>query len=63
MAWYDRLFGIQREEKINPSQSFIAMEEGLTLDTREIKDNYRSAYEELEVVTVSYTHLTLPTKA
>ena len=50
MAWYDRLFGIQREEKINPSQSFIAMEEGLTLDTREIKDNYRSAYEELEVV-------------
>ena len=50
MAWYDRLLGIQREEKINPAQSFIAMEEGFTLDTREIKDNYRSAYEELEVV-------------
>ena len=50
MAWYDRLFGIQREEKLNPAQSFIAMEEGFTLDTREIKDNYRSAYEELEVV-------------
>ncbi|SVD39864.1 uncharacterized protein METZ01_LOCUS392718, partial [marine metagenome] len=26
------------------------MEEGLTIDTRESKDNYRSAYEELEVV-------------
>ena len=50
MAWYDRLFGIQREEKINPAQGYIAMEEGFTLDTREIKDNYRSAYEELEVV-------------
>ena len=50
MAWYDRLLGIQRGEKINPAQSFISMEEGLTLDTREIKDNYRSAYEELEVV-------------
>ena len=50
MAWYDRLLGIQREEKINPAQSFIAMEEGITLDTREVKDNYRSAYEELEVV-------------
>ena len=50
MAWYDRLLGIDREEKINPAQSFISMEEGLTIDTREIKDNYRSAYEELEVV-------------
>jgi HK97 family phage portal protein len=50
MAWYDRLFGIQREEKLNPAQSFISLDEGMTLDTREIKDNYRSAYEELEVV-------------
>ena len=52
MAWYDRLLGrtIDTEEKLNPAQSFIALEEGLTLDTRETKDNYRSAYEELEVV-------------
>ena len=50
MAWYDRLFGIQREEKLNPAQSFISLDEGMTLDTREIKDNYRSAYEQLEVV-------------
>ena len=52
MAWYDRLLGrnTETEEKLNPAQSFIALEEGLTLDTREVKDNYRSAYEELEVV-------------
>lgn len=52
MAWYDRLLGrnTETEEKLNPAQSFIALEEGLTLDTRETKDNYRSAYEELEVV-------------
>jgi len=51
MAWYDRILGIEREEeKINPAQSFIALDEGLTIDTREKKDNYRSAYEELEVV-------------
>ena len=50
MAWYDRLLGIQREEKLNPAQSFISLDEGMTLNTREIKDNYRSAYEELEVV-------------
>ena len=50
MAWYDRLFGIQREEKLNPAQSYIAMDEGFTLDTRERKDDYRSAYEQLEVV-------------
>ena len=42
MAWYDRLFGIQREEKLNPAQSYIAMDEGFTLDTREKKDDYRS---------------------
>ena len=50
MAWYDRLLGIQREEKLNPAQSYIAMDEGFTLDTREKKDDYRSAYEQLEVV-------------
>ena len=52
MAWYDRLLGrdVQDQEKLNPAQSFIGMDEGMTIDTREIKDNYRSAYEELEVV-------------
>ena len=50
MAWYDRFLGIEREEKLNPAQSFIGLEEGLSIDTREKKDNYRSAYEELEVV-------------
>ena len=50
MAWYDRFLGIQREEKLNPSQYTIARDEGLSVDTREIKTNYRSAYENLEVV-------------
>ena len=50
MAWYDRLLGRETEEKLNPAQNFIALEEGLTVSTREKKDNYRSAYEELEVV-------------
>ena len=41
MAWYDRILGrqIPEEEKLNPAQSFIGMEEGLTIDTRESKDN------------------------
>jgi HK97 family phage portal protein len=50
MAWYDRFLGRNNDEKLNPAQSFIGLEEGLTIDTRERKDNYRSAYEELEVV-------------
>ena len=50
MAWYDRILGIEREEKLNPAQPYIALDEGLTIDTRQKKDNYRSAYEELEVV-------------
>jgi len=50
MAWYDRILGIEREEKLNPAQHFIGLEEGLAINTREKKDNYRSAYEELEVV-------------
>ena len=50
MAWYDRILGIDREEKLNSAQPFIGLEEGLAIDTREKKDNYRSAYEELEVV-------------
>ena len=45
MAWYDRILGRQKleEEKLNPAQSFIGMEEGMTISTRENKDNYRSA--------------------
>ena len=32
MAWYDRLLGrTTTEEKLNPAQSFIAMEEGMTM--------------------------------
>ena len=50
MAWYDRFLGIEREEKLNPAQNFIGLEEGMSVSTREKKDNYRSAYEELEVV-------------
>ena len=50
MAWYDRFLGIDRDEKLNPAQTFIGLEEGISIDTREKKDNYRSAYEELEVV-------------
>ena len=41
MAWYDRILGIEREEKLNPAQTYIALDEGLTIDTREKKDNYR----------------------
>ena len=47
MAWYDRFLGIEREEKLNPAQYTIARDEGLSGDTREIKTNYRSAYENL----------------
>jgi len=50
MAWYDRFLGRNDEEKLNSSQPFIALEEGMSIDTREKKENYRSAYEELEVV-------------
>jgi len=50
MAWYDRFLGRNDDEKLNPAQTFIGLEEGLAIDTREKKDNYRSAYEELEVV-------------
>ena len=45
MAWYDRILGMDREEKLNSAQNYIAYDEGLSIDTREKKDNYRSAYE------------------
>ena len=55
MAWYDRLLGrtptpSDEWEKLNPSQSYIAGEEGGSLNTREVVTNYRNAYEQLEVV-------------
>ena len=50
MAWYDRFLGINREEKLNPSQFVIARNEGSDISTREVIHNYRNAYEQLEVV-------------
>jgi hypothetical protein len=50
MAWYDRLFGIDREEKDNPAQYIISRNEGLTIDSREQQISYRNAYETIEIV-------------
>ena len=54
MAWYDRILGrtsaSEEYEKLNPSQPYIANEEGGSLSTREVATNYRNAYEQLEVV-------------
>jgi len=50
MAWYDRILGIQREEKENPAQYVISRDQGITIDSRENVTNYRQAYEQLEVV-------------
>ena len=50
MAWYDRILGIQREEKLNPSQFVISRNEGMTIDSREPTLSYRNAYEQLEIV-------------
>ena len=50
MAWYDRILGIQREEKLNPSQYVISRNEGITIDSREPTISYRNAYEQLEIV-------------
>jgi HK97 family phage portal protein len=49
MAWYDRFLGAS-EEKLNPAQYVISRNEGMTIDTREIVTNYRTAYEQLEIV-------------
>ena len=35
MAWYDRFLGRNDDEKLNPAQTFIGLEEGLAIDTRE----------------------------
>ena len=50
MAWYDRFLGIQREEKLNPSQYIISRNEGMTVDSKEVVTNYKNAYEQLEIV-------------
>tara|TARA_Y100001937_G_scaffold32772_1_gene46742 strand:- start:915 stop:2132 length:1218 start_codon:yes stop_codon:yes gene_type:complete len=53
MAWYDFLTGgnkIEAEEKHNPAQYIIARDEGLEIASRERVQNYRDAYEKLEVV-------------
>jgi HK97 family phage portal protein len=50
MAWYDRIIGRNNEEKLNPSQYVISMNEGLTVDSREVVTNYQNAYEQLEIV-------------
>jgi HK97 family phage portal protein len=50
MAWYNRFLGASNEEKLNPAQYVISRNEGMTIDTREIVTNYRTAYEQLEIV-------------
>jgi len=54
MAWYDRIIGrttfSEDYEKLNPSQSHIAGDEGGSLQSRENATNYKNAYEQLEVV-------------
>ena len=44
MAWYNRFLGASNEEKLNPAQYVISRNEGMTIDTREIVTNYRTAY-------------------
>ena len=48
MPWYK--FWEKKEEKLNPAQPIIARDEGLTIDSREIPDNYRRQYESIETV-------------
>ena len=50
MAWYNRFLGASNEEKLNPAQYVISRNEGMTIDTREIVTNYRTAYKQLEIV-------------
>ena len=47
MAWYDTLFGIDREEKLNPAQEYY---DNKIDSTREPIQQYERAYEELEIV-------------
>jgi len=52
MAWYDFITGGNKsvEEKLNPAQYIISRDEGLEVASRERVQNYRDAYEKLEVV-------------
>ena len=50
MAWYDRFIGRNAEEKANPAQYVIARDQGTTIQSVEVVHNYRSAYEQLEIV-------------
>ena len=47
MAWYDRFFGGQVEEKNNPAQQYLG---GSIENTREPTASYERQYEELEIV-------------
>ena len=55
MAWYDRFLGVQREEKLNPSQFVISRNEGMTVDSLEPTISYKNAYEQLEIVNRAVT--------
>lgn len=44
------LFKGKKEEKLNPSQPYIAQTEGMTIASREFPVNYTSYYETIEVV-------------
>ncbi len=50
MAWYDRFIGRNAEEKANPAQYVISRDQGTTIQSVEVVHNYRSAYEQLEIV-------------
>ena len=50
MAWYDRFIGRNVEEKANPAQYVISRDQGTTIQSVEVVHNYRSAYEQLEIV-------------
>jgi HK97 family phage portal protein len=52
MAWYNNIFKekLEVEEKLNPAQRFISMDEGFSVPTTENYRNYADAYEQIEVV-------------
>ncbi len=47
MAWYNNIFGVVVEEKLNPAQEYIGL---ATEPSREPNFSYERAYEDLEVV-------------
>ena len=52
MAWYNNIFKdkLEADEKLNPAQRFISMDEGFSISTSEVYTNYADAYEQIEVV-------------